>query len=144
MLKSLNIYNISGFGQGIGFGRYPPPGNPANGILVGPGGPTGIIGRPPFGLGIFGSFGGIGFDGNQNGIQNSGQGGFGSQQGGFGSHQGGGGLSNGGVGGYNGYNGNRYGDNNGNNFNGGPYRPSINSDKPSALHKSAIEKKSVK
>lgn len=32
-------------GQG---GYYPPvKGNPANGILVGPGGPTGIIGRPP-------------------------------------------------------------------------------------------------
>lgn len=67
-----------------GQGGYPGTNSIANGILVGPGGPTGIIGRPYGGLnnfnqqGGFGNYpgvgfslgpqGGHGFDGQHNGI----------------------------------------------------------------------------
>lgn len=56
---------------GGGAGGYNPLGNSAaNGILVGPGGPTGLYGRPPnyygpnqFGNGGYGGFGGLGGNG---------------------------------------------------------------------------------
>lgn len=93
-LKFFVIMCLKLFGSSAGLGGQ---GNPANGILVGPGGPTGIIGRPYYGQGYpqhgFGGFGygpqaNFGFEGQHNGLGPFQGSPYGNQFGGPGGFQG--------------------------------------------------------
>ena len=112
MVYDENMENFNYFSNSTGFGPsagFPPTNHISNGILVGPGGPTGVIGRP-----YGGSFGGYG---NQYPQQFGGHPGAGYGNGpGFGGFDG---LNNGIGGGPYGWGGSPYGGNN--QFDGSPY-----------------------